>query len=122
MNKWRISLAHSERRQLTRFPLEVLASVQAVGAETMSFALTRNVSARGIYFYTRTLLKIGQELECILILPENVTSTSATLVACQGEVVRLNTDLPGPAIGVAVEVHGVDFSRFQPAVEAVHPF
>jgi hypothetical protein len=104
-------LAHSERRQLARFPLEVLASIRAVGTETTAFALTRNVSARGIYFYTRTLLRIGQELECVLILPEKLTAAaSAMLITCRAQVVRLNTDLPGEATGVAVDVHSVDFS------------
>ncbi len=117
-------LAHSERRQLARFPLEVLLRVQVAGSETVAFALTRNVSARGIYFHTRTLLQIGQKLECTLILPERLTSAaSAVLIACQARVLRLNTDLPNQGIGVAVEVDSVDFSRpGNLPVEAACPF
>jgi len=106
-------LAHSERRQLARFPLELLLRIQVAGTQTVAFALTRNVSARGIYFHTRALLQIGQKLECTLLLPEKLTSAASTmLIACQARVLRLNTDLPNQGIGVAVEVHSVDFSPF----------
>jgi hypothetical protein len=108
----KIMLARSERRQLARLPLELLAHIKVEGTKKVAFALTRNVSARGIYFYTRTLLHIGQELECTLLLPEKLTSAaSASFVACQARVLRLNADLRGQGIGVAVEVHSLDFSR-----------
>src|SRR5262249_23095340 len=104
-------LAYSERRRLARFPLELLVRIQVAGTETVAFALTRNVSARGMYFCTRTPLPIGQKLECTVVLPEKLKSAaSAILIACQAQVLRLNTDLPNQGIGVAVELHSVDFS------------
>jgi len=105
-------LAYSERRRLARFPLELLVRIQIAGTETVAFALTRNVSARGMYFCTRTLLPIGQKLECTLVLPEKLKSAaSAILIACQAQVVRLNADFSSQGVGVAVELHSVDFSQ-----------
>jgi PilZ domain len=105
-----MQLTHPERRQLARFPLEVLVRIRIEGAEAADFAQTRNVSARGIYFYTRVPLHIGQELECILILPENLTlASSPMLIGCRARVLRLNKG-PEQTVGVAVEVHSCDFS------------
>jgi hypothetical protein len=104
-------LSHPERRQLGRFPLEVLVRIQIAGAEKVDFAETRNVSARGLYFHTRASLQIGQELECTLILPESLTlSPSPLLIGCRAQVLRINKDLPNGKVGVAAEVHSCDFS------------
>jgi PilZ domain len=109
-------LTHPERRQLARFPLEVLVRIRIEGAEATDFAQTRNVSARGIYFYTRVQLRVGQELECILILPEKLTlASSPMLIGCRAHVLRLNKG-PDQTMGVAVEVHSCDFS-FQANIE-----
>jgi len=116
-------LAHSERRQLARFPLELLVRIRVVGTETVAFALTRNVSARGIYFSTRARLRVGQKLECTLMLPDKLTSAaSAMFIGCQAEVIRLNPDFQNQGIGVAVELHSVDFFPRSNSLEAVHPF
>jgi hypothetical protein len=105
-----MQLTHPERRQLARFPLEVLVRIRVDGTEAADFAQTRNVSARGIYFYTRVPLHIGQELECILILPEHLTlASSPILIGCRAHVLRLNKR-PDQTMGVAVEVHSCDFS------------
>lgn len=100
-----------ERRQLARFSLEVFVRLRIPETDRVSYALTRNVSARGIYFHTQTPLIIGQELECVLILPEKLTSSPApVLIGCRAMVLRLNCELPSQTIGVAVEVHSYDFS------------
>lgn len=106
-----MQLTHPERRQLARFPLEVLVRIQIAGAKGADFAQTRNVSARGIYFVTRAPLEIGQEIECVLILPEKLTlASSPVLIGCRAQVLRLIRDLPNQTLGVAVEVHSYDFS------------
>src|SRR5258708_26462649 len=86
-----MQLTHPERRQLARFPLEVLVRIRIEGAEPADFAQTRNVSARGIYFYTRVPLHIGQELERILILPQHLTlSSSPMLIGSRAHVFRVD--------------------------------
>ena len=106
-----MELTHPERRQLARFPLEVFVRLQIPEGGRVFYALTQNVSARGIYFLTQTPLRIGQELECVLILPEKLTSSPAPLlIGCRARVLRFDRELPGQAIGVAVEVHSYDFS------------
>jgi PilZ domain len=103
--------AHPERRKLARLPLEVFVRIQVCGANAVDFAETRNVSARGLYFHTKAQLEPGQELECVLVLPEKLTqSPSPMLVGCRGKVLRVNPQLSGEKSGVAIEIHTYDFS------------
>ena len=91
-------------------PLEVLARIK-VGGEDRDLAETRDVSARGIYMHTHTLLRRGQELECELVLPEVLTRAPAPmLVQCHGKVVRVNKRRPGQKLGAALEIYRYSFS------------
>jgi PilZ domain len=100
-----------ERRKLERLPLEVFVRIQVPGSEWVDFAETRNVSAQGLYLHTQAQLQIGQELECVLVLPEKLTQVpTPVLVGCRGKVVRVIPDLPGNKSGVAIEIHTYDFS------------
>ena len=103
--------AHEERRKLARLPLEVFVRIQVCGNEAVDFAETRNVSARGLYFHTKASLEPGQELECVLVLPEKLTQSPAPmLVGCRGKVLRVTPEVVADKSGVAVEIHTYDFS------------
>ena len=100
-----------ERRHLARFPLRVFVRIHAVGAEQSDFAETRNISARGLYFHTHARLNVGQEIDCVLILPQKLTlASSPILIGCRAKVLRINRGLPNHVTGVAAEVHSYDFS------------
>ena len=103
--------SNQERRKLARLRLEVLLKILLPGASQAAHAETRNLSARGIFFHTQAQVETGQNLECVLVLPEKLTLASAPLlVGCKGKVVRINRDLPDKTIGVAVEISSYDFS------------
>jgi len=108
-----------ERRRMARLALEVLVKIEAPGSGAQFFAETRNVSAQGIYLRTqKTGLQIGQELECVLVLPEKLTLASKpSFVNCRGKIIRLTTDPADHSLGVALEVSSFDFSvqSFPPA-------
>lgn len=77
----------------------------------MTSAQMRNISAGGVYFCTRTELRVGQEIKCTMMLPPKLTlAPSPTLITCQAKVLRLDTGLPHQTIGVAAQVHKFDFS------------
>ncbi len=102
---------NQERRKLARLRLEVLLKILLPGAPQAAHAETRNLSARGIFFHTQAQVETGQNLECVLVLPEKLTLASAPmLVGCKGKVVRITRDLPDKTIGVAVEISSYDFS------------
>ena len=99
-----------ERRKLARLPLEVLVRIHASGVQR-DLAETRDISAKGLYLHTYARLSPGQELECVLVLPEKLTHAPAPmLVECRGKVLRVNERLPGQTLGAAVEIYSYDFS------------
>jgi hypothetical protein len=103
--------SHFEKRKLTRLPLRVLVRVQVPGSKAAIVGETRDVSAGGIYFYTHHPPELGQEVECVLILPEALTQAPAPMfVACAGKVLRVEKNIPSGKPGVAVEISSYDFS------------
>lgn len=100
--------------------MQVLVKFEIPGTSTQIFAETRNVSAQGIYFCIHWAgLEIGQEIECVLVLPEKLTLASRpSFVHCRGRILRVTPDLPDNCVGVAMEVNSFDFSgqAFPPAV------
>lgn len=100
------------RRKLARLPLEVLAQIRVPATGVVAFGETRNVSAGGVYLHTRTeQLNPGEEVECILVLPEKLTmAEEPILVECLGKILRVNKDLPKRQTGVAIEIHSYNFA------------
>jgi hypothetical protein len=104
-------VGHPDRRKIARLPLEVFLRLRLAGGADVEFAETRDVSAHGLYFLTRAQVLPGQELECVLVLPQDLTLTPEPMfVGCHGKVLRINERLPGQKLGVALEVYGYDFS------------
>jgi len=105
-------IRQQERRKMARLALEVPVKISVLGTRVQLFAETRNVSAQGIYFRTQlTTFELGQELECVLVLPEKLTmANKPSFVNCRGRIVRLSTGLPDNSVGVALEVNSFDFS------------
>jgi hypothetical protein len=105
-----MQLTHPERRALARFPLKVFVRIRARGGEQVHYAETRNISACGIYLHTLARLQVDEHLECVLILPQELTLTpSPLLVGCRARVLRVDR-LAAGTIGAAVEVNSYDFS------------
>ena len=109
----RTMAGHPDRRKLSRLLLEVPMQIAVPDRSEILFGQTSNVSAQGIFFRTTGHLNLDQEVECILVLPENLTlATQPTLVGCKGKVVRVNESQSqsGDAVGIAIEVNSYDFS------------
>ena len=107
----RTMAGHPDRRKLSRLLLEVPMQIAVPDRSEILFGQTSNVSAQGIFFRTTGHLNLDQEVECILVLPENLTlATQPTLVGCKGKVVRVSESTSADAVGIAIEVNSYDFS------------
>ena len=85
--------------------------MQIPGTNVTGVGETRDVSAGGLYFYTHHQLEIGQEVECVLLLPEALTQAPAPMfVACSGKVLRVERNISNGKPGVAIEISSYDFS------------
>ena len=97
--------ADTERRAGRRIATRVPARVRSAhGADHT--AQTRDVSANGIFLYTKSRMEKGSEVELVLILPPELTSGEKCWVCCQATIVRVEEE--GPQFGVAAQIRRMD--------------
>jgi len=95
----------NERRSGTRYATRVPTRVRTAKGLDHS-AQTRDVSANGIFLYTKSHIETGSEVELVLILPPELTSGEKCWVCCQATVVRVEQD--GQEFGVAAQIRRMD--------------
>jgi PilZ domain-containing protein len=99
----------SERREARRFtmslPLRVMPR-EATGHELN--ARTRDLSYQGLYFLTEAQFEIGNEIEFVITLPQQVTQSTDVNIRCQGKIVRVEPTENG-RVGVAAKIARYDF-------------
>ncbi len=101
-----------EQRATRRFALRLPVSVRVQNGEAMAVsAHTKDVSARGIYFFLEAPVQAGSAIEFILTLPPEVTLTESIRVRCRGQVVRVEPQsaAAGGRVGVAAAIESYDF-------------
>jgi hypothetical protein len=97
--------AEAERRSGKRIATRVLPRVRTPQGIDHS-AQTRDVSANGIFLYTKSRMEAGAEVELVLILPPELTSGEKCWVCCQATIVRVEEE--GKEFGVAAQIKRMD--------------
>jgi hypothetical protein len=94
-----------EQRSMQRFSLHLPVSVggQRITAET------RDVSSRGICFYSEAHLQPGSDVEFTLTLPSEITMTEEISVHCSGKVVRVDEG-PDGKMAIAAQIEHYQFA------------
>lgn len=99
----------ADRREARRFnmtlPLRVLPHDSNGSVFT---AQTRDVSYQGLYFLTENNLEIGNEIEFVITLPQQVTQSSDVNIRCLGHIVRVEPDGNGRT-GIAAKIERYEF-------------
>jgi len=95
----------SERRAGSRIATRVSTRVRTPQGSDHT-AQTRDVSANGVFMYTKSRMEKGAEVELVLILPPELTSGEKCWVCCQATIVRVEED--GSEFGVAAQIRRMD--------------
>jgi len=95
----------SERRSGTRIATRVATRVRTPQGADHS-AETRDVSANGVFLYTKSRMEKGADVELVLILPPELTFGEKCWVCCQATIVRVEEE--GSAFGVAAQIRRMD--------------
>ena len=74
-------------------------------------AETENLSERGVFFATKSLLSVGTAVDLLLKMPQEITGREATEWRCTGHVVRVEHQLSPEQLGVGVEFDFYEISR-----------
>lgn len=103
--------AQAERRGEQRFPLRLPLVVKSMhGGVREESSFTRDVSARGAFFYIDGKLAEGTPIELVLTLPAEITLSENIRVRCKGKVVRVVGAINGGKTGVAAVIERYDFT------------
>ena len=95
----------TERRSGSRIATRVATRVRTAPGVEQS-AQTRDVSANGVFLYTKSRMEKGTEVELVLILPPELTSGEKCWVCCQATIVRVEEE--GTEFGVAAQIRRMD--------------
>ncbi len=101
--------AQQDQRGTRRFALRLPVSVKFGETLHETPAHTKDVSARGVFFFVDSPIEEGSRLEFTLTLPPEITLTDSIRVRCQGRVVRV--DMPGQnnKVGIAAIIEHYEF-------------
>jgi hypothetical protein len=95
----------TERRSGTRIATRLSTRVRTAQGANVS-AETRDVSANGVFLYTKSKMEKGTDVELVLILPPEMTSGEKCWVCCQATIVRVEEN--GSDFGVAAQIRRMD--------------
>ena len=100
----------TENRIARRFPMRLPLSVKVSnGGLHEEICVTRDVSSRGIFFYSDTRMRAGADIEYVLTLPREILLMEPVRIRYRGKVVRVEQDA-SPQYGVAASVHRFEYA------------
>ena len=100
----------ADQRNTRRFSLKLPLTVKLEpGIPNPMDALTKDVSARGVFFYVDSDVKEGSPIEFTLTLPPEITLTESIKVRCLGRVVRVEKSISAGHLGVGCAIDQYDF-------------
>lgn len=98
-----------ERRSTRRFSMSLPVSIHADCAqpEVEVAAQTRDVSFRGLYFFSERDFEIGSQIQFVLTLPKEITLATDVHIRCSGSVIR--TEDRSGRTGIAARIDRYEF-------------
>jgi PilZ domain len=100
----------SERRAMRRFPMHLPALIRSADRFQEFITETRNISARGVFFYIDGQIAPQTRIEVTLTLPSQVTVSDSVRVRFTGRVIRVESGW-GARIGIAAAIEEYEFLR-----------
>jgi len=99
----------SERREARRFNMNLpMRLMPREGKGRELDAHTRDLSYQGLYFLAEADFEIGNEIEFVITLPQQVTQSGDVSIRCQGKIVRVEATENG-RVGIAAKIARYEF-------------
>ncbi len=99
-------LSVGERRAKPRYRLQLAVVVAGNAQRGELRAVTRDISANGIFFYADVWPEEAREIEFRVVLPPEITLTTTMRAVCRGKVLRVERPRPDAPAGVAATIEG----------------
>lgn len=102
-----------DRRRMPRFEMNLPLELEREEARPV-MAVTRDVSAGGVYFYLDSDIPSGSTVEFVVTFPPEITLVKSLRVRCTGKVIRIDRPIP-QGVGIAAEIQRYEFLTEQVA-------
>jgi hypothetical protein len=102
------NMPEHERRAKQRFPVQLPIVITGVRAGGEIQGVTRDVSASGVFFYSKDWPSGLSSIAFKMIFPAEITGSGSPRVTCKGTVVRLELS-PQTRTGVAATIDSYEF-------------
>ena len=101
----------TERRASRRFTMALPLALQLHDSSgpVEKPGETRDVSFRGLYFWTKEALETGHPIEFVLTFPKEITLTRDVYIHCFGRVTRVDNQNQQQTRGVAARIERYEF-------------
>ena len=96
-----------DRRRMPRFEMQLPLEVDRGESQTV-MAITRDVSAGGVYFYLAPNVVPGSMIEFVVTFPPEITLVKSLKVRCTGKIIRMDKPTP-QGVGIAAEIQRYEF-------------
>jgi hypothetical protein len=93
----------TERRTSRRFTMALPLILRAGRSSVEKLGETRDVSFRGLYFWTKEELEAGASIEFVLTLPKEITMTRDVKIHCFGRVIRVEGQQETRGVAARIE-------------------
>ncbi len=97
-----------ELRSTKRFPMRLIFLRKPEdGSAPKEFGVTKDVSAGGVYFYTREAVVVGSEITVIVQLPPELTAPGGAKevwALCRASILRIDA-IPDGSSGVGASIN-----------------
>ena len=99
----------ADRREARRFLMSLPMRVLPREAHHKELRTnTRDVSYRGLYFISETKFDVGSEIDFVLTLPQNISTSGEVDIRCSGKILRVEVGTNG-TMGVAAKIERYEF-------------
>jgi hypothetical protein len=93
----------TERRTSRRFTMSLPLALRAGRSSGEKRGETRDVSFRGLFFWTQEELEAGTPIEFVLTLPKEITMTRDVQIHCYGRVIRVEGQQETRGVAARIE-------------------
>jgi hypothetical protein len=97
---------NSDRRSSRRMPVRVGVSIRS-SQNHQATGYTRDLSTSGVFLYANSEIRVGSELEMVLMLPTQLTDGEKRWVCCQASVIRVEPGGEDGRFGVAASIRSI---------------
>ena len=101
-----MSEPNPDRRSRQRIPARTGVSIRSSHGQSHT-GISRDLSMSGIFLYANSEIRVGDQLEMVLMLPAQLTDGEKRWVMCQASVVRVEPGEKDGNFGVAASIHSI---------------